>query len=420
MAERDEDFAALLDASMAERAPVRRLRRGQAVRGTVVAVTRDEVFVDIGDKAEGRIPRQELCDEAGALTVAVGDTVEAVVADPKAPEGPVLAVRISGAGGRRALELARASQLPVRGRVTAAVRGGLEVDLGGGVTGFCPAGQVARERTADLEGLVGKTLDFVVLELRERGRSVVLSRRPILDKEAEARARARLAELTPGTEVEGVVDGLEPYGAFVDLGGVRGLLHASRLGTGGPGVRPSDLLREGETIRVRIDAIVPDPDGGPPRVELSFVAALEETEPPPIVPATVERVDNGGLAVKTPEGEAFVPVRELDLPPGADPRRLHRPGDRIEVVLLGKDRRGRLRASVRRVDDARARADFRDFQRKGLGKGGGLGSLGDLLAGVTLPAAAEGTQESTVPAGDAPKAAGKRRTVRPGGKRRRR
>lgn len=404
MADRDEDFAALLDASLAERAPARSLRRGARVRGTVVALTDTDVFVDVGAKAEARIPRHEVCDEHGTPTVAVGDVIEAVVADPKAPEGPRLAVRISGTGDRRTLDLARAAQLPVRGRVTSAAKGGVEVDLGGGTVGFCPASQLELGRAADLDGYVGKALDFVVTEIRDRGRSIVLSRRPLLEKEAARRAEERLGQLEVGEELEGTVDGIEPYGAFVDLGGVRGLLHASRLGGGS--ARPSDLLRVGETIRVRVEAITPDPAGRTPRVDLSFVAALEEGEPPPIVEGTVLRIEGGGLYVETPEGEVFVPGRELDLPPGGDPRRIHRVGSRLDVVLMGTDRKGRMRGSVKRVDDVRAKVDFREFQRKGRGgTGTGLGRLGDLLAAANLSAAstsADAATEADRPTGGGP------------------
>ncbi|RMG95118.1 MAG: 30S ribosomal protein S1 [Deltaproteobacteria bacterium] len=423
MADRDEDFAALLDASLAERAPSRTLRRGARVRGTVVAITDTDVFVDIGAKAEARIPRHEVCDEHGTPTVTVGDAIEAVVADPKAPEGPRLAVRISGTGDRRTLDLARAAQLPVRGRVTAAAKGGVEVDLGGGTVGFCPASQLELGRAADLEGYVGKALDFVVTEIRDRGRSIVLSRRPILEKEAARRAEERLRQLEVGEELEGTVDGIEPYGAFVDLGGVRGLVHASRLGGGS--ARPSDLLRVGETIRVRIEAITPDPAGRSPRVDLSFVAALEDAEPPPIVEGTVLRIEGGGIFIETPEGEVFVPGRELDLPPGGDPRRIYKLGSRLEVVLMGTDRKGRMRGSVKRVDDVRAKVDFRNFQRKGHGgTGGGLGRLGDLLAAANVSAAptstATPTNDANRPArrgaaGDPPRDEG---TRRPSGTRR--
>ncbi len=397
MADRDEDFAAMLEASLAEQAPARRLRRGQKVHGTVVAITDGEVFLDIGAKAEGRVPRSEFTDPSGAVTVQVGDRVSAVVVDPHAPEGPRLAVRLGGAGGPAALSLARSSGLPVRGRVAGTNRGGLEVDLGGRATGFCPASQVELGRAADLQAYVGKTLDFVVTEVRDRGRSVVLSRRPILEKEAAARAEQRLAELEPGLELEGTVDALEPYGAFVDLGGVRGLLHAKTLERDVGATRPADLFRVGETIRVRVEHITPDSKGGSARVDLRFIAALEAVAPPPIVAGTVERVESGGLWVTTDDGEVFVPARELDLPPGADPRRVHRPGTSVEVVLLGKDRRGRTRGSVRRVDDARARVDFRDFQRTRTEPTGSLGRLGDLLAGVQLPSVARAPSSAKEP-----------------------
>ncbi len=240
-------FAALLEEAQ-DLAPTVRLRPGDRVRGRVVRVTDEWVFVDLGGKEEGSIRREEFPPEA---VPAEGQDVEAYVLSTGGGQ-TVLTVRLSSREVSGAvLAEAHRSGIPVEGRVARSIKGGYEVRLAGGVRAFCPLSQIDLRWPRDPEEHVGRTYPFRILEFKERGRNVVVSRRAILEEE-----RARLKEelrdtLTPGAVVTGTVRSVRDFGVFVDLGGMDGLIPVSELSWGR--VRnPADLVREGETVEVRV------------------------------------------------------------------------------------------------------------------------------------------------------------------------
>src|SRR5262245_27479762 len=168
MGKRD-DFASLLEASLADGSSraAHRLELGQLVEGTVIQIGSDSVFVDVGTPGDARIARSELADASGELSIRVGQRLRATVVDPR-PDGPVLAIAF-GRGGdvqTSSFALALESGAPVEGRVTQAVKGGLEVDVGG-TRAFCPASQIELAFVADLEPYVGRNLEFKVVEVRD-------------------------------------------------------------------------------------------------------------------------------------------------------------------------------------------------------------------------------------------------------------
>ncbi len=394
----DDDFAAMLEQSLAgdQHRPRKELRKGERVEGTVVAVGAEYVFVDIGQKSEGRIARSELEDDKTGLKVEVGDSIRGTVANPNDPEGPLVRVALGGHGVDTAsLELAAETGTPVEGRISAAVKAGLEVQIGR-VRAFCPASQVDLAYVADLDVFVGQSHFFKVLEVRDRGRSVVVSRKAILAEEREKQAGDLMARLEEGTELEGIVDTIKPYGAFVDLGGVRGLVHVSELAHSRV-TSPEDVVSVGETVRVRVLSVQSAASSKARDMKVSLsMKALQQ--PPPqakanadqVFPATVQRIESFGLLVDTAEGSGLVPNRELDLPHGSDVRRAFKSGDTVEVVLMGKDGQGRPRFSIKQVAEADARREFRSFREKSGKSSGKLGSLGDLLQGIDLSAPKNG------------------------------
>lgn len=426
MADTDDDFATLFEHSMATgaaaapRARSKQLRAGQVVEGVVVAIGDDTVFVDVGTKAEARLDRSAVLDEHGEPKVRVGDRLKATVAHAGGREPPRLVLAF-GAGSLdvAALELAAQGGTPVEGEVRKAVKAGLEVDLGG-VRAFCPASQVELSYVADLEVYVGQKHFFRVLEVRDGGRSVVVSRKALLLAEREQQATELAGRLEVGAELDGIVQSIQPYGAFVDLGGLQGLVHVSEMAHTHVG-SPSDLVSVGESVRVKITAIETPASGKPQdlRISLSMKALVQPTDAPAgaaaveeVITATVVKVEGYGILVDTPAGQGLVPNGELALPPGSDPRRAFSPGDTLDVVLLRRDGgTGRLRFSAKAVEEVEARRNFRQFredQRKG---GKGLGSLGDLagmLAGIDLPdapKAASPAQKAASPAQKAQEAA---------------
>lgn len=386
--DKDEDFAAMFEASSAEAKArlSKRVRPGQLVEGKVVEIGTDSVFVDIGAKAEGRIAREQLLDKEGALKVQVGDKLRATVSSAGA-SGIELVVAI-GRGGMdtQALELALQSGVPIEGTVTKAVKAGLEVEIGS-VRAFCPASQVDLSFVQDLERFVNSKFFFKVLEVRDGGRSVIVSRKAVLKDERENQARAVRERLQVGAELEGIIQTVQPYGAFVDLGGIEGLVHISELGHGRVD-KVGDVVKVGETVKVRVLAI--EPRGGNPndlKISLSMKSADQPTESAPaadeVLHGKVTQVTNFGVFVDTDKGRGLVPMSELGLPPNADPKRAFPVGKEVDVVVLGRGgEAGKLRFSIQGVAVAEERRDYKTFaqeSRKASGGGKGLGSLGDLL-----------------------------------------
>ncbi len=395
----DESFSALFEAETSGQGGQRtQLRAGQRIQGTVVAITGDTVFVDVGGRIEAHLARNEVLGDDGEPKVSIGDTVKATVA--QAGRGaPILKVALGrGEAGTAELELAAESGTPVEGTFSKAVKAGIEVDISG-KRAFCPGSQVDLQFVKDLETFVGQTHFFKVLEVRDNGRSIVVSRRALLEAERAEKAGELLGRLEVGAELEGIVQSLQPYGAFVDIGGLQGLLHVSQISNARVS-SPEDVLSVGEAIQVLVKGIESQADGKPPKISLSMKALQQGgAEPAPaqneVVKATVDKVENYGVLVTAEAGSGLIPTSELNLPPNTDPRRRYQVGSEVEVVQMRGSAQGKLRFSVRAVAQAEERnafASFRQSERKGGGKqkAGKLGSLGDLLAGLDLDSKTKG------------------------------
>jgi len=394
----DTSFARLME-SAGTQGRGARLRAGEVVSVTVIQIGEDYVFVDAGTPSDGRIARAELNDASGAARVQVGARLQATVVDPR-PDGPVLAVAF-GHGDRldtSSLELAQKSGTPIEAEVSRVIKGGLEVSVGG-VRAFCPASQIELGHVADLGVYVGQRLEFKVLEVRDGGRSVVLSRRALLeDRRREAAATAR-ERLVVGSEVEGVVQALGRHGAVVDLDGVDGFVHLSELAAHRV-ERAEDVVRVGDKVRARVLSVEDSPKGL--RVRLSLRALLDAqpvaSTPAPVdevLSATVLRTLQHGVIVQTQRGEGLVPLRELGLPPGADHRRAFQAGRQFDVVLVSQGG-GRLTFSATQVARVEERKNYRDFASTGTAPGASaLGSLGDVLRTKLGHAAPPSAPEST-------------------------
>ena len=397
----NDDFRSFMEQSAP--ASVRRLTKGERVRGRVVHIGSDSVFVDLGGRADARVERLELQRPDGSLSVAVGDELEATVVDPFHNDGPLLVVTLGGQGGGidvRELQLALETGTPVEGRFTKVQKGGLEVTVGN-TRAFCPASQLSTSYVAELEPLVGSTARFAVLEIKEEGRSVIVSRRKVLEVEKAEASRARLVEIKEGAILSGTVSSIQKFGAFVDLGGVEGLVHISEI-TRARVERVDDVLSLGERVEVKVLKIEMPEEGSKhgARIALSMKALLAAAPsaaatpaaPPPskdaVLEGTVVKHLPHGLVVETKQGEGLVPARELDVQEGRDLRRAFPIGEVIQVVLLDAAR-GRLRFSATKVSEVQARNDFRDYKpaqaSEGTGAGGALAAaLGKLS--LDLPA----------------------------------
>src|SRR5580765_3126783 len=252
----EEDFAAMLAASeQAARGRPRRARLaiGDTVRGKVVSIGPEVTVLELAGGGEGTLETLELRDAQRQLIVAVGDTIEARVVALGEKQGFVSLRRGASAGrGRTALAEAATTGLPVEGLITGVNKGGFEVDVGG-VRGFCPVSQLELRPVADPQASVGQRFAFRDSRYEEdrRGVNLVLSRRALLEEEARARAVETRAKLSVGAVLSGVVTALKDFGAFVDVGGIEGLLPASEI-TFSRATRPADVLSVGQPITVKV------------------------------------------------------------------------------------------------------------------------------------------------------------------------
>jgi small subunit ribosomal protein S1 len=242
----NEDFAALFAASTR----ATRIERGQTIEGTVVAIGREVAFVSVGGKGEAMIDLAELKDDEGRIDVAVGDRIQAVVVSTEG--GLTLSRRLArGAAGARQVEEAFHSRLPVEGKVVSPVKGGYEVRLGQ-LRAFCPVSQIDTVRDTPAAQHEGRVYAFRIIEYREGGRNIVVSRRAILEEEQRAEAAAVRQSIVPGAVITGRVASVRDFGAFIDVGaGVQGLLHVSEMGWSRV-TNPAEFLKPGEEITVKV------------------------------------------------------------------------------------------------------------------------------------------------------------------------
>jgi small subunit ribosomal protein S1 len=249
-----DDFSALLDESMGGRD----FMEGQVVQGKVVAIEKDIAIIDVGLKTEGRVSLKEFGEEEGKAPIKVGDTVEVFLERVENAMGEAV---LSRDKARREeawtrLEAVYERNEPVMGAIVGRVKGGFTVDLGG-ASAFLPGSQVDIRPVRDVGPLMGREQPFAILKMdRPRG-NIVVSRRAILE-EARAEQRTELvSQLQEGEVREGVVKNITDYGAFVDLGGIDGLLHVTDMSWKRVN-HPSQVLAVGDTVKVQIVKINPD------------------------------------------------------------------------------------------------------------------------------------------------------------------
>lgn len=245
-----EDFAALFEASI----KTKRFREGQTIEGTIVAIGADVAFVDVGGKGEAQIDVAELKDEDGDIEVDVGDRIQAVVVSVSG--GLQLSRKLArGAATLRQLEDAYRAGLPVEGKVEQEVKGGYEVRIAR-QRAFCPFSQIHTFRT-EPAAHIGKVYPFRIVEFKEGGKNLIVSRRALLEEEQRARATEVRKAIVAGAVLTGRVASVREFGVFVDLGGnVQGLLHVSEMGWSRVS-DPSVLFKPGDEITVKVLRVDP-------------------------------------------------------------------------------------------------------------------------------------------------------------------
>ena len=323
----------------------KKLQPGDPVRGKVVLITRDTVFVDFGYKAEGWAAVEDFLDAEGHSTINVGSEVSLTFIG-YTPTGIHLGTSLrkaQGTAGRELLQRAYEADLPVEGMVLKVNKGGLEVDIGG-VRAFCPLSQIDIHYCENPETLVGTNQKFQVLRIEEEGRNVLLSRRAVLQEEREAQAAKVRETLQVGAVLNGTITRLTPFGAFVDLGGLEGLLHISEISRQQV-ADPADRLQTGQSVRVQILRLEQG-EKGEERISLS----MKSLEPDPwqeelpfqegtLVSGQVRHLTPYGAFVElTPGLEGLIHISEISDRRITHPKQVLSPGETVTVMILEIDR----------------------------------------------------------------------------------
>ena len=247
----EDDFGSMFEQSFESmfEESMQAVKPGGVVTGTVVDVNPTHVVVDVGYKTEGRIPVQEFQNGDGTLQVGVGDEVDVFFESPEGDRGEIVLSRQKAESIKvwDRIEKAHDELTPIEGIIVARVKGGFKVDVG--VDGFLPGSHVDIRPTRNLDQFVGKRDRFAILKYNRMRDNVVVSRKVLLEKEREVLKKETLAVLDEGVILEGVVKNITDYGAFVDVGGIDGILHITDMSWGRVN-HPSDLLSLGETMRV--------------------------------------------------------------------------------------------------------------------------------------------------------------------------
>ncbi len=338
--EAEESFGAILEREAAKK----EIRRGSRVKGVVVQINSDELLVDIGGKSEGLLQSNQLMPEEAAdipAHFAVGDEIEVIVLKKENKEGyPILSKKmVDQVLVWEKLAAAKEEGTPVTGKVVEVVKGGLLVDVG--LRGFVPASLVDIRYVDDLKAYVGKEVTAKVLECDRSHNKLLLSIKAVLLEELQAKKEALMAEIEEGQTRHGKVSRLTNFGAFIDLGGVDGLLHVSEMAWFRVN-HPSDILKEGDEIDVYVLGV----DKENQKISLGLKQLIpnpwtlvEEKYPVgSIVDATVMRTAPFGAFVQLEPGvEGLVHISQLAYERVAKTEDVVNPGDEVEVKVLDID-----------------------------------------------------------------------------------
>jgi small subunit ribosomal protein S1 len=322
------------------------VKEGELARGKVLAMDDDYVTVDVGFKSEGMIPAWEFMEEDGTMTITVGDEVEVLVEDAEDEDGRVVLSKEKAERLKVWDEISQAYEREdsVEGTIVARVKGGLSVDIG--VKAFLPGSQVDLRPVRNLDGMIGDRAQFRIIKFNKRRGNIVLSRRALLETERRQMRETTLATLTTDQILDGVIKNLTDYGAFIDLGGIDGLLHITDMSWGRIN-HPGELFSVGDEIKVKILKFDPESE----RVSLG----LKQIQPDPWVDAAlryplgkrlegkvVSLTDYGAFVELEAGIEGLVHVSEMSWTKRIKhPSKVVSTGDDVEAVVLDVDEQNR-------------------------------------------------------------------------------
>jgi len=383
VSEHEEDFAAMFEAST----KARQVKRGETVDGTIVAIGPKVALVNIGGKGEAEIDVAELKDADGDIDVNVGDRIQALVVSTT---GAIVLSRrgVRNAATQRELEDAFNAGMAVEGKVVQPVKGGYEVRVAR-ERAFCPLSQIDVVRTDDPNVHVGKTYAFRVIEYKNGGKDVVLSRRKVLEGEQRANADQVRKSIVPGAVLTGRVVSVRDFGAFVELGsGIQGLLHVSEMGWARV-TNPNEIVAPGDQVTVKVLRV----DEATQKISLglrqlqddpwSTVASKYHTGQ--VYKGRIARLADFGVFVELDsEFTGLIPLAETGLDRNADLRKAFAAGAELDVVVLEVDSANRrIRLSKKAVAEMQEQAEVREYaERPTASPGPSVGSLAEKLRGA--------------------------------------
>jgi len=318
------------------------LKRNDVVEGTIVQVNPDSVVVDVGYKSEGVIPLREFADENGEINVNVGDVYDVLFGGGESDSG--LIVLSKEKADRQKIWNSLEEGAVVEGKIVSRIKGGLSVDIG--VNAFLPGSQVDLRPVRNLDKVIGESFEFKIIKLNKRRGNIVLSRRVLLETERESQRGETLKTLEENQVIEGIVKNLTDYGAFIDLGGIDGLLHITDMSWGRV-KHPSDILAVGDKINVKVLKF----DREKERVSLG----LKQISPDPWldvqakypveskVSGKVVSLTDYGAFIELEEGvEGLIHVSEMSWTKRVKhPNKVLSIGDEVESVVLALDTENR-------------------------------------------------------------------------------
>src|SRR6476659_8802036 len=336
----EESFASLFEESLKRE----ELKEGDIVKGKVIALGKDHVIVDIGYKSEGAIPLHEFTTAEGGVSIKVGDEIDVFLESREDENGLCILSKekadrlkvwdeISGACERDEL---------IEGTISARVKGGLSVTIRGGVKAFLPGSQVDLRPVRNLDAFIGKSHRFKVIKFNKKRGNIVLSRRVLLEKERAELKEMTLERLKEGQIVEGIVKNLTEYGAFIDLGGIDGLLHITDMSWGRVN-HPSELFQVGDHVRVKVLKFNADTErvslGLKQITEDPWSRAAEKYVPGTVVRGKVVSLKDYGAFIELEEGiEGLVHISEMSWTRRVKhPSKMVAVGDMVEAVVLDVD-----------------------------------------------------------------------------------
>ena len=392
--EHDSDsFEALF--SQSEEKTLKKLSPGQKIKATVVGIDKETIFLDVGTKSEGIVEASEFIDENGELSVSPGDQVE-VYCLKSGAGGQIFTAKLGSGASSAHLEEAYHSSVPVQGFVKAEIKGGFEITLSGNVRGFCPFSQMGLRRVENAaETYLETHMNFLITKFEAGGRNTVLSARLLQEEERQLKKEELQEVLEEGQSIEGTVSAIRPFGPFVDIGGIDGLVPISEVGWS-----RVDNLEETYSVGQQVQAVVKGLDWENDRISLSikqtlddpWEAAVKNLSEGKAYVGTIARLAQFGAFVTLASGvDGLVHISKL-----GGGRRINHPkevveaGQNLEVIIEAIDptdkRISLIPSDYVSIEDEeeKERREFKDYRSNQVGSKkeaakDSMGSFGALL-----------------------------------------